>query len=344
MSTRVVVFNDSPTVRKIIRAVISAAGDLEVVAEATDGRNAAQLIESVRPDVVIMDVVMPHVDGYEATRDIMATRPTPIVMVSSVVDPRDRSVIFSALAAGALHIAEQPPAPGSPNFQVRSAAFAELVRTVAGVQARRPPTPQQIAAAAPKELAAAGRWRCDAIGIVASAGGPQAVSALLQLIPGNDFPPILLVQHLAAGFAASYAAWLQDTTGKCVVVASDGISAERGRVYQAPDDYQLGIGDALKLIVRKDPPVGGFRPSGDYLLASMAALGQRAVGIVLSGMGRDGTRGATDLRAAGGSVGVQLRSTAAVDGMPRSVLDAGAGDVELSLAGLVTWLGGGEPT
>lgn len=330
---RVVVFNDSPTTRAALRAALESAPDMAVVAEGESGADAAALVERAGADVVIMDVVMPGVDGYQATREIMRARPTPIVMVSAVVDPADRDVVFAALGAGALYIAEPPPA--GPGCERRWAAFAELVRTISGARPRRVDRVDTGApAAAPVDVALA----ITAIGLVASAGGPQAVSELLAELPRGQMPPILLVQHLAQGFCESYAAWLGEVSGHPVEVAQSGALALPGVVYLAPDDRHLGIGEDARLCLGDGAEVGGFRPAGTALLTSLAGLGNRAVAVILSGMGSDGAGGIETLVRAGGRVVVQDRRTAALDAMPRAAVATGLTEGEMSLPAIGRWL------
>jgi two-component system chemotaxis response regulator CheB len=352
---RVVVFNDSATMRAAIRVALERDPDMQVVAEQASGENAVAVVTRTRADAVIMDVVMPGVDGYQATREIMRQRPTPIVMVSSVLDARDARVVFAALEAGALHIAEPPPPPGSPGYVVRCAAFAELVRVVAGARlvrttarAHAEPPPADALAPAPRPGAPAGSAGArvsparpaliDAIGIVASAGGPQALGGVLRALPAGVMPPILLVQHLASGFTDSFAGWLRDSTGHAVVIAERGERSAAGVVYMPPEDHHIGLTPDLRLELSTAQPDRGFRPSGDHLLSSLASHGRRALGVVLSGMGRDGADGAARLRQAGGHVVAQDLASAAVTGMPSAVSQIGAADAMLPPEGIAAWL------
>lgn len=352
---RVVIFNDSPTARALIRHVLEADG-MVIVAEAATGRDAAGIVARSRADVVVMDVVMPDVNGYEATRAVMDHVPTPIVMVSGVVDPKDSEVIFAALAAGALHVAELPP--GSAVAQQRGGtAFAAIVRTMAGARLRQQvnePAPAAERAAAtpashgtPRPPARAQRSVSaqrivHAIGLVTSTGGPQALVQILRDLPQARMPPILVVQHLARGFADSFAHWLEQSTDQRVEMAAAGAEPLPGVVYVAPEDRHLGIHRArswaLSLVVSNAPAVSQFRPSGTFLLHSLAALGTHALGVVLTGMGRDGAEGAAALRAAGGLVAVQDRGTSVIHGMPAATLACGGADAVLPLHQVASWL------
>lgn len=333
---RVAVFNDSPTMRAAIRAALARAPDIQVVAERDSGEHAASVVTQSHADAAIMDVVMPGVDGYQATRDIMRHHPVPIVMVSSVVDASDAQVVFAALEAGALHIAEPPPSPGAADYVMRCAAFAELLRVVAG--ARPPDLDRGRDDARTPAPAPAPQRMIDVIGIAASAGGPQALAALLRALPPGVMPPILLVQHLAPGFTRSFAHWLGDTSGHLVLIAAHCQPAAPGAIYMPPEDRHIGLGLHLQIEVSDAPPIERFRPSGNYLFSSLSKHGRHALGVVLSGMGRDGAEGALALRRSGGRVVAQAISSAAVSGMPSAAQQIGAVEAMLPLPEIAGWL------
>jgi two-component system, chemotaxis family, protein-glutamate methylesterase/glutaminase len=340
VSLRVLVVNDSPTMRASLRVALLATPDVEIVGELEDGADAADAVLRLRPDVVLMDVVMPT-NGYEATRAIMAQAPTPVVMITAAENPGDERVVFAALGAGALGIVSAPPPPGHPRHRVGAAALVQLLRTMAGARvtalapggARAPSQPDATEAGAPSPVAA--------IGIVASAGGPPALVELLRPLVGAAMPPILVVQHMVLGFQESFAAWLSSETKFPVAIASSGAPLAAGTVTMAPADHHLGVTSDLTAIVTKDAPTGQFRPSGDYLLSSLArALGRRAVGVVLTGMGRDGADGAAELKRAGGIVVAQSAESSVIDGMPRAVRDRGSATRVLSLGAIPGYLAG----
>lgn len=336
---RALVVNDSATMRLALRAALTVAAGIEVVGEASDGAEALALVQRLRPHVVLMDVVMPRVDGWAATREIMAQCPTPIVLVSAVVNARDVSVVMETLRAGALSIVEAPPPPTSPQYLSRCGSLIDMLRAMAAVQVSRarPPSPSDGApTSAPRPIA--GR-NAAAIGIAASTGGPGVLVDLLRSVAGETLPPMLIVQHLARGFHDGFARWLDEASGYRTRVAVHGETAERGVAYIAPDDLQLGIDPALRLLVTDDPLVGMFRPSGTHLLRSMArSLGPQARGLVLTGMGDDAADGAVELRRAGGIVAAQDEASCVVYGMPRVTMERGGADVVLSLAELPAWL------
>lgn len=327
---RVLVVNDSPTMRASLRAALERSPDVDVVGELADGAGAADEVARLRPSVVLMDVVMPACNGYEATRAIMSRCPTPVVMITAAVNPRDERVIFEALGAGALGITHAPPPPTHPEHRVAAAGLVQLLRTMAGAKVEgatvaaveRTPTPTEDA-----------DGPVHAIGLVASAGGPPALVAILRELRGRRMPPMLVVQHMVSGFAAGFASWLSAETGYPVSLASPGEALRGGWAYVAPDGRQLGVARNRTVVVNDDPPVNRFRPSGDYLIRSMArSLGSAAAAVVLTGMGRDGAAGALELRRAGGFVIAQDAATSVIDGMPRAVRESGAASRVVSLS------------
>lgn len=333
---RVFIFNDSPTMRVALKAALTQFPDIVVVAEADSAEHASELIERAKPDVVLMDVIMPGKDGYEATREIMDRVPTPIVMVSAIVDPSDSRVVFEALTAGALCIAEAPPPPTDPRYKSRSGALAQLLRVMAAANVKKGQA--ALASEAPPRVNDVGRQSIDAIGVVASTGGPSALVRLLSQLP-ERCPSVLVVQHLAHGFAESFAAWLEERTGHPVKVARDGEYLRSGMVYLAPDDCHLELSGGRTLRVHREPAFGLFRPSGDLLLSSLARiLGRRALGVVLTGMGDDGSVGARELRQAGGQVAAQDEQSSVVFGMPQAAISVGGADVVLPLDQIAGWV------
>jgi two-component system chemotaxis response regulator CheB len=337
---RVVVVNDSATMRASLRAALALTPDLTIVAEASDGAEAVAVVERLRPSVVLMDVVMPNLDGYAATRAIMARAPTPIVMVSAVVDPRSSAVIFETLEAGALCVAQAPPPPSDPEYPFRARSLAQLLRSMAEVDvtrgALRGPRPPPAPLPPPRALRPP---TVAVVGIVASTGGPGALAAILQAVPPGALPPILVVQHIADGFAASFASWLAERTGHPVEVARDGSALALGSVHVAPDDRHLGVTADLRVEVTGGPPVGLFRPAGTYLLRSLARwAGSSALGVILTGMGDDGVDGALALRRAGGVIAAQDEATSVIYGMPRVALERGAVDDVVAQGDVAAWL------
>lgn len=330
---RIAVFNDSRTMRAVIHSVLARHRDLEIVVEASDGTQAGKICREAQAQLVLMDVVMPNCNGYEATRAIMSEYPSPILMVSSVVNTQSADVLFEALKAGALLVTEAPPAGDSAEDRLRQAAFVQTIRNVAaGTRSQRAATPPAIS------RPVSGSPHVDVIGICASAGGPTAVTTVLSALPAARMPPILLVQHLARGFAQTFAQWLTTETRCTVEVAEDGMPLEAGKIYLAPDDHHLGYGAGGIARLSQDLPIGMFRPSATFLLRSLQSLGSRALGVVLSGMGSDGAAGAVAMRRTGAAVVAQDRESCAVYGMPEATIHAGGADEVLNPPQIAAWL------
>lgn len=300
---RVAVFNDSATVRALLRATLRAAGDFQVVAEAEDGRDAVAICRESRAEVVLMDVVMPHVDGLTATRAIASALHIPVIVVSEVIDVGNPDELFAAMQAGAVFVIRPPG--GSPSSR-EARSFVQVLRNILGepvwAPTTRPPRPASLTT-------------CALLGVAASAGGPAATSTFLRAA-AEHLPPTLLVQHLAEGFADSYARWLSETSGVPVQVAAGGERLRSGLVFIAPTGRHIEVEEG-HVVVSDVPEDTVFRPSADVLFSSMPGPG--TVAVVLSGMGDDGARGAASLRKQGGRVWVQDERSCSVYGMPRAV-------------------------
>ncbi|MFO0683964.1 MAG: chemotaxis protein CheB [Sandaracinus sp.] len=336
MTIRIAIVHDSASVRAALRVALEIDEDLVVVGEAGDGDGALPLVIESRADILLMDVVMPRLDGYAATRRVMAEHPLPILLVSSVVNPRDVKVALDAMRSGALAIVETIPSPLDPTYRFRRGALAHLVRSLASVRLEPKklsfddiPTPRPDAGARGRRV----------IGIAASTGGPGVVASLLRALRHDDLPPVLVVQHIAAGFADGFARWLGDTIERPTALAEDGVLAQRGRVYVARDDRHLELAPDGRLRVRRGEPVHRFRPSATPLFHSLAAFGPQALGIVLTGMGADGADGAAALREAKGKLLVQDEATSVVYGMPRAALERAGADAVMPPAAMPPWIG-----
>ena len=333
MTVRVLVVDDSRTSRALLRAILDADPDIEVVGEAADGLAALGLVARLQPSLVVMDVRMRGMDGFETTERIMSSHPTPIVVVTAGHDARDVEMGLRALRAGALTILPKPGGPGTPSATTEALHLRSLVRALADVRvvrrrARlspvgdRPQPPQWLPASAGCGQRQGGT-RIAAIGVAVSTGGPVALHRFLSGLRGSLTVPVLVVQHIADGFVMGLASWLAAGTGLDVRVAVDGERLLPGVVYLAPDDRHLEVArNGLRVV--DAAPVRGFRPSGTVLLTSLAqTYGAAASAVVLTGMGSDGLEGARAVAEAGGLVLAQDEDSSAVFGMPKAVIDAG---------------------
>lgn len=316
------VAEDSSTARTLIVGILGSGPGTEVAGEARNGVEAVEMTARLRPDVVTMDIRMPLMDGLEATKRIMALTPTPIVIVSGSVDVREVEVSMNAIKAGALTVLRKPAGPGSPGFEEEAERFRETVRAMSQVKVvRRSAGWGRPAPATPDDSRAA---RVRIVAVAASTGGPVALQRLLAGLPG-DFPvPVLVVQHIAAGFVDGLASWLNRDCPLTVKLAQDGERPAAGTVYLAPDGFHLEVAGEGRIVLSGAPPVGGFRPSATLLFESVAPVfGRGTVAVVLTGMGRDGVDGLRALKKAGGRIYAQDEATSVVYGMPKAAAAEG---------------------
>ena len=314
MTVKVLIAEDSELFAESIAEVI-VSGGMSVVGVATDGRMAVEMCARLEPDLITMDVRMPVMDGLEAIEQIMASHPTPILVMTA--DPRGESgeMGFEALRRGALEVIAKPLGwPGSP---VEVAAFQERVRLLATIKVVRHVAGKRVMSASRSPRTRKTR----VLGIATSTGGPPALASIFQGFPA-DFPAgILVTQHIAEGFAQNLAKWLNSVTPLEVKIASDGDFVAPGTILLAPDHAHLTVNRLGSVVLEDSPPVDGHRPSCSRMLASIAdSYGTGAIGVVLTGMGRDGANGLAAIRAAGGVTVVQDEGSSAVFGMPKAAI------------------------
>jgi two-component system chemotaxis response regulator CheB len=340
---RVLLVEDSATMRHHLRASLAADPDLRVVGEATDGMQAVELCGLLRPDVVTMDMMLPTMSGLVATEHIMADFPTPILVVSSA-DRQELFNTYNALAAGAVDVLEKPRGDSTDAGWARRLCSAvrlvSRIRVITHPRARldgrdraAPPKP----AAAPRPVVE-GDGALQVVVLGASTGGPGTLTELLRALPPGFRTPVLCVQHIAASepFAVAFSDWLADQTGHNVSYALDGtpVSALRGRVVLAPPDRHLLVRDGI-LRLSDGLPRHSCRPAVDVLFESVAAeYGAAAAGCLLTGMGRDGAEGLLRMRARGAPTFAQDEASCVVYGMPREAALLGAAAYILPPAGI----------
>lgn len=327
---KVLVAEDSPTIRAFLTAILESEPDIKVVGAVCDGAAAVEAVRKLRPDVVTMDIHMPGLDGFTATREIMETVPVPIVIVSGAVQD-EMAATFKAVEAGALAFVRRPAGLGHDDHEDEADALVTSVRLMSEVKVvrrwRRPPAIAQRVAAAQMDGSPLERPRVVAIG--ASTGGPVALQTILGAMPA-DFPlPVLVVQHIAHGFVQGFADWLNAGCALPVTVAVDGEEVMAGHVYVAPDDRHMGVDAFGRIRLDNSPPEAGLRPSVGHLFRSVAAqYGRRSIGVLLTGMGSDGADGLCDLRSLGAVTIAQDAASSVVHGMPGVAIErGGAGHV-----------------
>ena len=321
----VLVADDSGLMRLIVTDMLNADPELRVVDTAGDGREAAQKTALLRPDVLVLDMTMEHYDGLFAVREVMAHHPTPIVILSALGNTH-LGPIMEALGLGAYDYLTKPSSAASPRVRELSAALVRKVKEAAGVDAlrlRQQTTVNQEAHTFGAELP------YDVIAIGASTGGPGALEEVITRLPGNLAVPVLIAQHMPATFVAAFAQRLDGLTPLEVMVGRAQTQVRPGRIIIAPGDQNMVVSrrpTGHVAVAFTDERFSEYNhPSVDALLGSVAQVyGARAIGVVLTGMGRDGTQGLLRIQQAGGYTVAQNEASSVVWGMPRAAAEAGA--------------------
>lgn len=335
MAIRVLVVEDSLTVRARLVEVLSADPQFQVIGEASDGKQAIELCQALQPDVMTLDMMLPVMTGVAVTEYVMAHFPTPILVVSASMNRGELYRTYDALAAGAVDVLDKPNG-GEPDgvWEARFRAAVRLVSRIKVITHPRlrlglpgRPVVEQIPV---MRVAEPGTFQLVALG--ASTGGPGAVVEVLQAIPGGFPLPILLVLHIGEPFGAGFADWLDGQSAHRVHYARDGevVDQRVGVVMAPPDRHMLLRGGILRLT--RDAERFSCRPSVDVLFESVAAeCGASAAACLMTGMGRDGAQGLLEIRQAGGFTMAQDEATSVVYGMPREAALLGAAERILPL-------------
>lgn len=327
---RVLVIDDSKTIRDLLARVLNATEDLEVVGTAENPLVAEKMIDKVRPDVITLDVHMPEMDGLTYLSQLIPKRPLPVVMITSI-SMQDGDTILRALEMGAVDYIQKPNLQElqamTPLIQekVRSASYAR----VQSVSRARLITP------APGVMTGGGYPPGTVLAIGASTGGTEAIRAVLTELPA-EIPPIVIVQHIPPVFSTAFAQRLNSLCPFEVREAQNGDALQPGLVLVAPGGMQMGlrsISGQLKVVVNDDPPMTRHKPSVDYLFQDVAkVVGPKAVGVILTGMGGDGAQGLLKMKQAGARTLGQDEASSVVYGMPKVAFDLGAVDKVCSLS------------
>lgn len=341
VTTTVLVVDDSLFMRRLISDVIDRLPGYRVIGSATDGEEALRCIDELNPDVVTLDIEMPRLDGFGVLESVMKRKPKAIVVVSAYTE-RGSAAAVRALALGAVDVVPKPSGPVSLDVrevtgQLHRALEAAREARVDALTLR--PTP-------PVPLGKPADHADAVVAIAASTGGPRALSLVLGALPAKLGAAVLVVQHMPPGFTAALATRLNSLSPLPVAEAVDGAPIVPDQVWLAPGDFHMRVrrvGNGLRIALDQGQPICGSRPAADALFASIADLcGETSVGVVLTGMGRDGAAGLAAIRAAGGRALAQDRATSIVYGMPARAVEEGAVDAELPLgqipSRIVEWL------
>jgi two-component system, chemotaxis family, protein-glutamate methylesterase/glutaminase len=328
---RVLVIDDSLFMRAAIKKIVEGDPRFEVVGVGKDGSEAAGLVASLKPDVVTMDFNMPKMNGAEAVREIMRTRATPVVMLSAHTRDGARET-FEALAAGAIDFLTKPSGEVSADFQAIGPKLLEKLAACASA------TPREVKPARARpvtELPGLATWPPTGpkvVVIAVSTGGPTALTRVIPALAADVPVAVVIVQHMPAQFTTTLAERLNSLSSIEVREAQEGDKPRRGLALVAPGDRHLEFGDKGLLKLSDGPEVNGCRPSADVTMKSAAKIfGRRTIGVVMTGMGRDGTEGLAAVRAVGGKTIAQDRPSSVIWGMPRAAVEAGVVDEVVAL-------------
>jgi two-component system, chemotaxis family, protein-glutamate methylesterase/glutaminase len=345
--TRVLIVDDSAFMRKVLQGIIASDPQLEVCGEARDGRDAVTQNETLKPDVISMDINMPHVDGLQATEIIMSSNPKPILIVSS--ESREGAdVTLKALELGAIDFIPKPSGGIDLDMSsvkeelcrklkmaakvrvVRTATRSKLQHEVASSSPRVEPASkngdnglQEVRAAVNAAAKSAGKF--PLIVLASSTGGPATLMKFIPYFP-KDFPgAVLLVQHMPGNFTSQFSSQLAEVSQMKVKEAEAGEIIVPGQLYVCPGSHHLRVSPTGRISLDEGARVSGYRPCADLTLESAAEYaGPMTIGVILTGMGNDGAKGAQAVRSAGGHVIAQDESTAVIFGMPQEAIKTGA--------------------
>jgi two-component system chemotaxis response regulator CheB len=358
---QVLIVDDSAVSREAFAQIFSSDPSIKVMEKISRGSDATEYLQRRKklkqslPDVIIMDIIMPGMDGFETTREIMGTIPVPIIITSSTLDKNTAEKTFLAMNAGAVAVVQKPPSPIHPEYQKKRIELIRLVTTMSSVPVIRRwirshstiSTSTTAPSQQPKNIVAENReamyiedhreLRIVAIG--ASTGGPSVIQTILAGLP-NPFPvPILIVQHISSGFVSAMAEWMSNITHYPVSVAIDGEHPLSGHAYLAPDDRHLIVSKEGQITLVDEPSINGQKPSVGRLFSSIAQhYGRTAIGILLTGMGQDGSRELKLMRDSGALTIAQDRDSSVVYGMPGMAEKLYAADYFLPPTEIVTLL------
>ena len=339
----VLVVEDSPVARELLLEILSQANDIKVIGTAATGEDAIRLNQELNPDLITMDVNLPKMNGLEATKNIMASRPVPIIIVSSGFEPYNIDHSVEVLKAGAIAIAKKPEAYGSEGYKAEGDKLLQMIRLMSEIKVikRKPHETEKQSLQNIIQPENKSENQIELIGIGASTGGPAIIEEILSSLPQNFSIPIVIVQHIAQGFAEGFVEWLNQKSALKVILATNGMSIEKGTCYIAPDDYHLKIKYPNTIWLVNEDLVNGVKPSVSVFFDSLVeSLGKRCIAILLSGMGKDGADKLKTLRDVGAITIAQDSSSSLIFGMPGEAVKLKAAKYVMSGEGIKSFLAG----
>lgn len=325
---KVLVVDDSAVVREFLVHMLNSDPGVQVVGTARNGEEALQAISRLKPDVITMDIHMPKMDGLEATRRIMETRPTPIVVISGSSTAREVATTFHAIEAGALSFIPRPKGIGDPDYEKTAKELVQTVKLMSEVKVVKRWPRYKDRLSVPNGLTTVEKTipaRIQMIAIGSSTGGPMVLKTILSGLRQNFPVPLLIVQHMSPGFVSGFVTWLNTSSSFPVRIAVHGEHPRPGNAYVAPDGFHMEVVTGSRIVLSKGEPENGMRPSVSCLFRSVARVfGKEAIGVLLTGMGRDGAEELKIMKGQGAMTIAQNEETSVVYGMPGEAVSLGA--------------------
>ncbi|MGK7876046.1 MAG: chemotaxis response regulator protein-glutamate methylesterase [Xenococcaceae cyanobacterium] len=344
MPIKVLLVDDSPIAIAILKRILGSSPEIEVVGTARTGLEALALIPKVQPDVISTDLHMPQMDGLELTSKVMELYPRPILVISASVQEEDTDHVFRLLDAGAVDIFPKPRAGRAADYELLKQQLINKIKILSGVKVftKRQKYPSPAKSLKTENLPAFSSSsfpKPKVVAIGASTGGPKALEELFTHLP-SDFPvPVICVQHISPGFLQGFIDWLAGSCRLPIQIAQPGNMPKPGTIYFPPEQEHLKLDASGGFICSNLPPVGGHRPSVTVTFESVAKFyGKATVGILLTGMGRDGAEGMQAIAQAGGFTIAQDEATSVVFGMPKEAIALGAAQEILPIEAIAPML------
>ena len=332
---KTLIVDDSAFVRKVIREIFSSSPYIEVVGAAKNGQEALDMVEMLKPDVITCDLNMPELGGVGFVKEQLSRRPLPIIILTA--SPQDTEQVIQALDAGAIDFIQKPTALATDALRLVRDELIEKVKSAA----TSVPLKRRVQTAANPAVAKSRPARnVDIVVLGVSTGGPQALRYILPQF-AKDFPvPLVMVLHMPVGYTGPFAEKLAEISSLAVKEATEGCPVVAGQALLAPAgqhlSFQRGAGDSVKIHLSHRPAGKPHKPSVDVLFQSAAEIyGNRVLGVVLTGMGNDGTEGAAWIKSQGGMILTESEASCMIYGMPRCVVEAGLSDGEVDLGSMI---------